>query len=60
VRIPWEFELPGAEAVMRKDGDRLIIEPAPATSLLTVLARLEPIEETFPPIPDLPVDSVEP
>jgi antitoxin VapB len=29
VRIPREFELPGEDATMRKEGDRLIIEPAP-------------------------------
>jgi len=27
VRIPREFEFPGDEAIMRKDGERLIIEP---------------------------------
>ena len=27
VRIPREFELPGEEAVMRKEGARLILEP---------------------------------
>ena len=27
VRIPREFELPGSEAVMRKEGPRLVIEP---------------------------------
>lgn len=27
VRIPLEFELPGDEAIMRRDGDRLVIEP---------------------------------
>lgn len=59
VRIPREFELPGDEAVMRKEGSRLIIEPVPPKSLLAVLATLEPIDEDFPPIPDLPVDSVE-
>jgi antitoxin VapB len=52
VRIPREFELPGTDAVMRKDGDRLIIEPAPPKSLLAVLATLEPLDETFPPIAD--------
>ncbi len=30
VRIPREFGLPGEKAVMRKEGERLIIEPAPA------------------------------
>ena len=58
VRIPREFELPGDEAVMRKEGDRLIIEPAPPTSLLQVLAKLKPLDEILPPVPDLPVDDV--
>ena len=59
VRIPREFELPGDEAIMRKEGDRLIIEPAQPRSLLAVLATLQPLDEEFPPIPELPVDSVE-
>ena len=59
VRIPREFELPGEDAVMRKDGDRLIIEPAPPRSLLAVLDTLEPLEEAFPPIPDPPADPVD-
>lgn len=59
VRIPREFELPGENALMRKEGDRLIIEPAPPKSLLAVLATLRPLNEAFPPIPELPVDSVE-
>ena len=29
VRIPREFALPGQDAIMRKEGTRLIIEPAP-------------------------------
>ena len=59
VRIPREFELPGRDAVMRKEGDRLIIEPAAPRSLLAVLATLAPLEEDFPPIPDLAIDRVE-
>ena len=58
VRIPREFELPGADAILRKEGDRLIIEPSPAKSLLAVLAALKPIEEEFPPIEDPPPDRV--
>jgi len=54
VRIPREFELRGQDAIMRKEGDRLVIEPVPPRSLLGVLATLQPIEETFPPIEDLP------
>jgi antitoxin VapB len=59
VRIPREFELPGEDAIMRKEGNRLIIEPAPPSSLLAVLASLEPIEESFPPIDELPHEPVE-
>jgi antitoxin VapB len=59
VRIPREFELPGEDAVMRKEGERLIIEPAPPKSLLAVLATLAPLDEEFPPIRELPLDPVE-
>lgn len=59
VRIPREFELPGDEAILHKEGERLIIEPAQPASLLAVLATLEPLEEDFPPISDLPVDRVD-
>ena len=44
---------------MRKEGDRLIIEPAPPRSLLAVLATLAPLDEDFPPIPELALDPVE-
>ena len=59
VRIPREFELPGEEAIMRKEGERLIIEPVPPRSLLAVLSTLKPLDVQFPPISDLPADSVE-
>lgn len=59
VRIPREFELPGEEAVMRKEGERLIIEPVPKKSLLALLATLEPIDEEFPPIEDKPPEPVD-
>ena len=52
VRIPRGFELPGKDAVMRKDGERLIVEPALPKSLLGVLATLAPLDEEFPPIAD--------
>ena len=58
VRIPREFELPGEDAVIRKEGDRLILSPAPAKSLLAVLASLPTLDEEFPPIPDLPAGVV--
>lgn len=60
VRIPREFELPGTEAIMRKEGDTLIIEPAKKlSSLKDWLTTLEPIDEEWPEIEDLPADPVE-
>jgi antitoxin VapB len=59
VRIPREFEFPGDDAVMRKEGDRLIIEPAPPKSLLSVLATLSRLDENFAPILDEPPDRVD-
>jgi antitoxin VapB len=59
VRIPREFELPGKDAIMRKEGERLIIEPAPPKSLLTLLATLPPLDEEFPTVPDAAPDPVE-
>ena len=29
IRIPVEFELPGTEVLITKDGERLVIEPKP-------------------------------
>ncbi len=59
VRIPREFEFPGEDAVMRKEGNRLIIEPAPPKSLLALLATLKPLQEDFPPIADPAPDPAE-
>lgn len=52
VRIPREFEFPGEDAIMRKEGKKLIIEPAPQKSLLAVLKTLQPMTEDFPLIED--------
>lgn len=51
VRIPREFELPGEDAIMRREGERLIIEATLPRSLLALLATLKPLDEEFPPIP---------
>ena len=59
VRIPREFELPGEDAIIRKDGERLIIEPAPPNSLLAILATLATLDEEFPPIEDGPAEPVD-
>jgi antitoxin VapB len=58
VRIPREFEFDGQDAVMHKEGDRLIIEPAAPRSLLAVLATLQPLKERFPDIADSAPDDV--
>jgi antitoxin VapB len=52
VRIPREFELPGEDAIIRKEGERLIIEVSPPKSLLAVLASLSSLNEDFPSIAD--------
>jgi antitoxin VapB len=59
VRIPREFELPGDDAIMRKDGNRLIIEAAPPRSLLALLVTLRPLAEELPSIPDEKPDEVD-
>lgn len=59
VRIPREFEFAGEEAIMRKEGNRLVIEPVPAKSLLALLAQLSPLVEDFPPVADVPPEAVE-
>jgi len=61
LRIPQEFELTSDEAMMHKEGDRLIIEPVQKQSLLALLATLEPIVDPFPDVDeDLPpLDEIE-
>lgn len=60
VRIPKEFELPGKEATLHKEGKRLIIEPVPHKMTLNeLLATWEPLDVDFPEIEDLPPDPVE-
>jgi antitoxin VapB len=55
LRIPREFELDADEAILRKEGDRLIIEPVRKGRLLALLASLDPLEAPFPDIDeDLP------
>jgi antitoxin VapB len=58
VRIPVEFELPGDEAIMHRDGDRLVIEPVRKRGLIALLKSMKPLEEAFPEIDD-PVPSRE-
>jgi antitoxin VapB len=52
VRIPVEFELPGDEAIMHRDGDRLVIEPVRKRGLIALLKTMKPLEEGLPEIDD--------
>ena len=59
VRIPRDLELPGHQAILRKEGNRLIVEPMPRPSLVELLATWEPLDEEFPQIDDLePLEDV--
>jgi antitoxin VapB len=56
VRIPRDFEMDGSEAIIRKEGNKLILEPVDAKNcLLELLKTLEPIQEEFPEMEDPPV-----
>jgi antitoxin VapB len=58
LRIPREFELPGNEAIIRREGNRLIVESLAHPSLLAVLAGLKPVEEDSAELGDLPPNDV--
>jgi len=71
VRIPREFELPGNEALMHREGNRLILElvpdkpkrgtPAALLAALDEMAKLGPIDEEFPDVDAglLPLDDID-
>jgi antitoxin VapB len=52
VRIPVEFELPGDEAIMHRDGERLVIVPVRKRGLVALLKSMQPLDESFPEIED--------
>jgi len=52
VRIPVEFELPGDEAIMHRDGERLVIESVRKRGLVALLKSMKPLAEGFPEIED--------
>ena len=60
---PWPAqehdELPGHEAILRKEGRRLVVEPVARPSLLAVLATLKPLDEELPRIVRLPAEPVD-
>ena len=52
VRIPVEFQLPGDEAVIYRDGERLVIDPLRKRGLVALLKTMKPLSESFPEIDD--------
>ena len=60
VRIPKEFEMDCDEAIIRKEGNRLVLEPVKKGGLLLVLAGLETLDDVFPDVDEtlLPLDDV--
>jgi antitoxin VapB len=58
VRIPVEFELPGTKAIMRREGDRPIIEAVRKRGLAELLNSWEPLDEEFPEIKDFPLEEM--
>jgi antitoxin VapB len=59
IRIPREFEFAGDEAILTKDGDRLIVEAPPKRGLLAALSQLSPLtDDELPIIDDLPAEPV--
>ena len=59
IRIPKDFELPGTEALIRKEGDALMITPARKRTLKEVVDSWDPAGEDFPVIEDFPPEPVE-
>jgi len=51
--------LPGTDAILYREGNRLVIEAAPPSSLLAVLRNLEPISESLPDFVDALPEAVE-
>lgn len=70
VRIPKEFEMPGAEAILYREGTRLILEPvlpqyekgsaAAMLAMLEELRKLGPCDDEFPDVDEgmLPLDDI--
>jgi antitoxin VapB len=60
VRIPREFELPGDEAILRKDeAGNLILEPVRPRTLSALAKTWGPLAEDFPDIQNLPAEPVD-
>lgn len=59
LRIPKDFEFLEKEVIVRKEGERLIVEAEKPRDLFAWLKTLEPLDETIGEIEDLPPEDVE-
>ncbi len=59
LRIPREFEFEGNEAIIHKEGEKLIVEPVKKKTLSELLASWKDLDESMPEIYDPPVESGE-
>lgn len=62
VRIPRDLELPGDEALIYRDGSRLVLEPAARPSLTRLLATWGPLtgrDAQWPEISDPPPERID-
>ncbi|UXE58777.1 MAG: antitoxin [Woronichinia naegeliana WA131] len=61
MQIPQELFLLTKEVSIRKEGEKLIIEPYLQKKLVEILATLDDIDEEFPNIDEglLPLDNIE-
>jgi antitoxin VapB len=60
IRIPKEFELPGKEVIIHKEGQCLIIEPIEKrNNLAMLLDGWDSSEDEFPETKDLPPEDVD-
>lgn len=60
IRIPREFEVDADEAIIRREDDRLVIEPVRRKGLLATLSKLPALDEPFPDVDEglQPLDDV--
>ena len=60
LRIPREFELDAREAIVYREGERLIIQPVKGRGLLSTLASLPTLDEPFADVDArlLPLDDI--
>jgi antitoxin VapB len=59
VRIPVEFELAGNDALMHREGDRLVIVPVRRRGLAALLDSWKPLAEALPEVEDQLVEGDE-